>query len=258
MGMGEPLANYDPTWAAVQRLHDDLGLSARHLTVSTVGVVPGIRRLAAEALPVNLAVSLHAADDELRDELVPDQPALPAEPLMDACAGYSRPPAAGCRSSGRSSTASTTDRATPGSSPTLAPARCGPTSTSSRSTPRPATPCGAHRRRVRAFRDLLRAGGVNATVRRTRGTDIDAACGQLRAGHEDADPPPPRRPAAARAPEPRSLSAPGPSRARPGRSTSTSPATTAAPHTTLRLTGPRPPRRVHHRRAAAAARLASR
>ena len=58
-------------WAAVERLHGDLGLSARHLTVSTVGIVPGIRRLAGEALPVNLAVSLHAANDALRDELVP-------------------------------------------------------------------------------------------------------------------------------------------------------------------------------------------
>ncbi len=78
MGMGEPLANYDRMWAAVERLHGDMGISARHLTVSTVGIVPGIRRLAREALPVNLAVSLHAANDELRDRLVPDQRALPA------------------------------------------------------------------------------------------------------------------------------------------------------------------------------------
>ncbi|MEA2685294.1 MAG: rRNA (adenine2503-C2)-methyltransferase, partial [Actinomycetota bacterium] len=63
MGMGEPLANFGPVWAAVERLHHDLGLSARHLTVSTVGLVPGIRRLTAESLPVNLAVSLHAAND---------------------------------------------------------------------------------------------------------------------------------------------------------------------------------------------------
>ena len=88
MGMGEPLANYDPTWAAVERLHADVGLSARHLTVSTVGIVPGIRRLATEALPVNLAVSLHAADDELRDELVPINRRYPLSTLMDACAGY--------------------------------------------------------------------------------------------------------------------------------------------------------------------------
>src|SRR3984957_983964 len=68
MGMGEPLANYDRVWAAVLRLHGEMGLSARHLTLSTVGIVPGIRRLAAESLPVNLAVSLHAANDELRNE----------------------------------------------------------------------------------------------------------------------------------------------------------------------------------------------
>ncbi|MGI8686385.1 MAG: radical SAM protein, partial [Acidimicrobiales bacterium] len=60
MGMGEPLANYDRVWAAVERLHADVGLSARHLTISTIGIVPGIRRLAAAPLPVNLAVSLHA------------------------------------------------------------------------------------------------------------------------------------------------------------------------------------------------------
>src|SRR5271157_3388123 len=71
MGMGEPLANYDRVWGAVVRLNGEMGLSARHLTLSTVGMVPGIRRLAAEALPVNLAVSLHAANDSLRDELVP-------------------------------------------------------------------------------------------------------------------------------------------------------------------------------------------
>ena len=71
MGMGEPLANEAAVWAAVERIHDDLGLSARTSTISTVGLVPGIRRLAERPLPVNLAVSLHAANDELRDELVP-------------------------------------------------------------------------------------------------------------------------------------------------------------------------------------------
>ncbi|MBA2607487.1 MAG: radical SAM protein, partial [Actinobacteria bacterium] len=59
MGMGEPLANYDATWSAVTRLHESLGLSARHLTISTVGIVPGIHKLAQESLPVGLAVSLH-------------------------------------------------------------------------------------------------------------------------------------------------------------------------------------------------------
>ena len=101
MGMGEPLANYDRTWAAVERIHDDLGLSARDITLSTVGVVPGIRRLAGEALPVNLAVSLHAADDELRDELVPLNRRYPLDVLMAACAATSTPRAGGSRSSGR-------------------------------------------------------------------------------------------------------------------------------------------------------------
>ncbi|MDQ1489825.1 MAG: rRNA (adenine2503-C2)-methyltransferase, partial [Actinomycetota bacterium] len=88
MGMGEPLANYDATWAAVVRLHDDLGLSARHITVSTVGVVPGMRRLAREHLPVTLAVSLHAPDDALRDELVPVNRRYPLADLAAACAAH--------------------------------------------------------------------------------------------------------------------------------------------------------------------------
>ena len=88
MGMGEPLANYDATWGAIERIHDDLGLSARHLTLSTVGIVPGIRRLAGEALPVNLAVSLHAADDELRDKLVPINRRYPLAAVAEACREY--------------------------------------------------------------------------------------------------------------------------------------------------------------------------
>jgi 23S rRNA (adenine2503-C2)-methyltransferase len=63
MGMGEPLANYERVWASVERAQGDMGLSARQLTVSTVGLVAGIRRLASEDLPVNLAVSLHAGND---------------------------------------------------------------------------------------------------------------------------------------------------------------------------------------------------
>ena len=86
MGMGEPLANYDEVWASVERLHRDLGISARRITVSTVGVVPGMRRLATEALPVTLAVSLHAADDELRAQLVPLNRRYPIAEVLDAAA----------------------------------------------------------------------------------------------------------------------------------------------------------------------------
>ena len=88
MGMGEPLANYDRVWGAILRLHGDMGFSARHLTLSTVGIVPGIRRLASESLPVNLAVSLHAANDDLRDELVPINRRYPLDVLAEACAEY--------------------------------------------------------------------------------------------------------------------------------------------------------------------------
>ena len=88
MGMGEPLANHDRVWPAVERIHADLGLSARHLTLSTVGLVPGIDRLARADLPVNLAVSLHAANDALRDELVPVNRRYPLGALMAACSRY--------------------------------------------------------------------------------------------------------------------------------------------------------------------------
>ncbi len=88
MGMGEPLANYDRVWESVVRMNGDMGLSARHLTISTVGVVPGIRRLSDESLPVSLAVSLHAANDELRSSLVPLNRKYPLEVLTKACAEY--------------------------------------------------------------------------------------------------------------------------------------------------------------------------
>ncbi|MFM7410810.1 MAG: 23S rRNA (adenine(2503)-C(2))-methyltransferase RlmN, partial [Actinomycetota bacterium] len=88
MGMGEPLANEAATRAAVERIHDDIGISARHLTVSTVGVIPGIRQLAQWPLPVNLAVSLHAARDDLRNELVPINKRYPIDDLVAACNDY--------------------------------------------------------------------------------------------------------------------------------------------------------------------------
>src|SRR5688500_13484700 len=88
MGMGEPLANTNNVWSAVERLHGDIGLSARHITISTVGLVPGIRDLATRPLPVNLAVSLHAANDTLRDELVPINRRYPIDDLIEACAAY--------------------------------------------------------------------------------------------------------------------------------------------------------------------------
>ncbi len=183
MGMGEPLANFDHTWTAVEHLHDGLGISARHLTLSTIGIVPGIRRLAGAPLPVNLAVSLHAANDELRTELVPMNARYPLVELAAACRDYL---AARNRrlsfewalidgvNDRRRDAAELAAYARPLRAHVnlipLNPTPGWPT----RGTP----PAG-----VRAFRDRLIELGVNVTVRRTRGTDIDAACGQLRETH---------------------------------------------------------------------------
>jgi 23S rRNA (adenine2503-C2)-methyltransferase len=183
MGMGEPLANYDSTWTAVHRIRDDIGISARRLTLSTVGLVPGIKRLAADDLPVNLAVSLHAANDELRDELVPINRRYPLTELMAACTGYVE--ATRRRLSfewalidginDRESDATELSRlARPlGAHVNLIPLN-----------PTPGYPTvGTPARRVARFRTNLESLGVNVTVRRTRGTEIDAACGQLRAAN---------------------------------------------------------------------------
>jgi 23S rRNA (adenine2503-C2)-methyltransferase len=185
MGMGEPLANEPPVRSAVQRLHDDLGLSARSITMSTVGIVPGIRRVAAWPWPVNLAVSLHAADDALRDELVPINRRYPLAALLEACREYllarrRRLSFEWALIDGVNDREVDADRlAALGRRLPLAPhVNLIPLN------PTPGWPTvGSSPARVQAFRDRLRGLGVNATVRRNRGTDIAAACGQLAAGH---------------------------------------------------------------------------
>ncbi len=189
MGMGEPLANYDRVWAAVRQLHGELGLSARHLTLSTVGVVPGIDRLATEDLPVTLAVSLHAANDTLRDELVPLNRRYPLAELAAACRRY-------VASSGRRLSLEwalidgVNDRARDAAElvafarPLRAHVNLIPLN------PTPGYPVrGTPPDRVRAFRRRLDDAGVAVTVRDTRGSDIDAACGQLAASLGGAVPP---------------------------------------------------------------------
>jgi 23S rRNA (adenine2503-C2)-methyltransferase len=181
MGMGEPLANYDNLWPAITRLHDDVGISARHLTVSTIGIVPGIKRLATERLPVNLAVSLHAANDELRSELVPINRRYPLATLAEACRSYLA--AKNRRLSFEWALIDgVNDRST--DAVELAayarPLRAHVNLIPLNSTPGWPTR-GTSAPGVRAFRDRLVDLGVNATVRQNRGTDIDAACGQLRA-----------------------------------------------------------------------------
>ncbi len=181
MGMGEPLANWDRTWAAVVALHDQMGLSARHLTVSTVGIVPGIRRLTAERLPVNLAVSLHAANDELRDRLVPVNRRYPLGMLAEACRADVE--IRGRRLSfewalidGVNDRACDADELAALAGPIGAHVNLIPLNPTPGYPVRGTSPAG-----VRGFRDHLASLQVNATVRAIRGVEIDAACGQLAA-----------------------------------------------------------------------------
>ncbi|MFM8304453.1 MAG: 23S rRNA (adenine(2503)-C(2))-methyltransferase RlmN [Actinomycetota bacterium] len=195
MGMGEPLANYEPVWESVERLHGAFGLSARQITISTVGVVPGMRRLAGESLPVTLAVSLHAPDDDLRTTLIPLNRRYPIAEVLDAAAEVAG--ARGRRVSfeyavihgvnDRIDHAAALGRllaAWPGAGGAhvnLIPLN--PTTGFSGRPPAPG--------RMAAFAEAARRPGVTVTIRRTRGVDIDAACGQLRARDRDGTPPEP-------------------------------------------------------------------
>ncbi|MBA2608421.1 MAG: 23S rRNA (adenine(2503)-C(2))-methyltransferase RlmN, partial [Actinobacteria bacterium] len=178
-GMGEPLANYDATWGAVTRLHESLGLSARHLTISTVGIVPGIHKLAQESLPVGLAVSLHAANDKLRNELVPVNRRYPLATLIAACRGY-----IGNRNRRLSfewaCIAGVNDRMQDAHELADIAVALGAHVNLIPLNPTPGyLVMGSTRTAVRSFADALRDRDVNVTVRQTRGTSIDAACGQL-------------------------------------------------------------------------------
>lgn len=182
MGMGEPLANYANVMAAIRILHDPecFNLGARRITLSTVGVPSRMRQLADEGLPINLAISLHAPTEMLRRELIPWAEHFALEEILDAARYY-------FKQTGREVTleyillAGVNDR------------------------PEHARQLGKLCRTVRAnvnlirynevaelpysrptsddvvrFQETLRSGGVNAHVRKSRGRDIDAACGQLR------------------------------------------------------------------------------
>jgi len=210
MGMGEPFANYDRTWDAVHRIHDDLGISARHITLSTVGVVPGIRRLTDADLPVNLAVSLHLANDAERDQLVPINRRYPLAALAEACAAYVE--ATRRRLSFEWALidgVNDTDRHAAELAAYALPLKAHVNLIPLNPTPGYAVR-GTPPDRVRQFADRLAGLSVNATVRRTRGTDIDAACGQLRATHAAQSPAVASTGArAGRRAEPTSVAAPG-------------------------------------------------
>jgi 23S rRNA (adenine2503-C2)-methyltransferase len=187
MGMGEPLANYTATWQAIETLADGRGysLGARRVTVSTVGLVPGIQRLGEEALPVNLAVSLHAPDDELRSRLVPVNRRYPLADLLSAIRDY-------VQRSGRRATfeyalvAGVNDA--PEQARQLARLLEGLLCHVNLIPLNPTPGCSLQpspRERVRAFRDRLEKEGIPTTVRMRRGIDIEAGCGQLRQRQPD-------------------------------------------------------------------------
>jgi len=189
MGMGEPLANYAAVVAAVRRLSDPvpdgLGISQRAITVSTVGLVPAIRRLAAERLSCRLAVSLHAPDDDLRDSLVPVNRRWKVAEVMDAAWGYAA--ATGRRVSieyamirdinDQAWRADELARLLVGR---LAHVNLIPLN------PTPGSKWTASDPEVAAeFEARLADRGIPVTVRDTRGREIDGACGQLAASGAD-------------------------------------------------------------------------
>ena len=179
MGMGEPLANYDVTVGTIRALHHERGLSARNLTVSTVGIAPAIERLALEGLPLTLAISLHLANDAERDELIPINKRYNLERLYQACEVWRAE--TGRRISFEWALISGVNDTDQALYELAEYAR--PLGAHVNLIPLNPTPgflvIGSPAARVRYFRDELEELGVNATVRRTRGRTIDAACGQL-------------------------------------------------------------------------------
>jgi 23S rRNA (adenine2503-C2)-methyltransferase len=179
MGMGEPLANYDVTVGTIRALHHERGLSARNLTVSTVGIAPAIERLALEGLPLTLAISLHLANDAERDELIPINKRYNLERLYQACEVWRNE--TGRRISFEWALISGVNDTDQALYELAEYAR--PLGAHVNLIPLNPTPgylvIGSPAARVRYFRDELEELGVNATVRRTRGRTIDAACGQL-------------------------------------------------------------------------------
>lgn len=187
MGIGEPMDNYDNVLDFIRILNNPKGLNigARHITVSTCGICPGIERFGKENLQINLAISLHAPNDEIRSKLMPINKAYPLKKLIDSIMVY------GKESKGRRVTYEyimlkgindSVENARELArliKPTYGyvnlipynPVREKPFQRSDRAD-------------VKAFQEVLLKSGIKATIRKEFGSDIDAACGQLRARHE--------------------------------------------------------------------------
>src|SRR3954453_18306241 len=180
MGMGEPLMNLDNVLGACERL-PDVGIATGNTAISTVGWIPGIERMTREGPPVRLALSIHAADEALRSELMPVNDRYPLPAVLDACRAWHearRRPVfveylmLGGVNDRYEQAVALADMLEPRGAfkvnlipynPTAAPFD------------------GSSRGAIDAFKGALEERGVRATVRLTRGRDIDAACGQLAA-----------------------------------------------------------------------------
>lgn len=181
MGMGEPFHNYDESLKAVRRLMSDLGIGARHITISTVGLVPQIRRFAEEGLQVKLAISLHAATDAERGALLPVNRRWPLNELMDACREYIDK--TGRRVSfewalihGETDTPEQAHALGKLLKGMLCHVNAIPLNPTGGYTGEPSDTEASDR-----FIAILHDYGVSATIRVRRGIDIDAGCGQLKA-----------------------------------------------------------------------------
>ncbi|MBC8448265.1 MAG: 23S rRNA (adenine(2503)-C(2))-methyltransferase RlmN [Chloroflexi bacterium] len=182
MGMGEPLANYEATWQALETLNDPQGfaLGARHMTLSTAGLAPGIERMSREKLQIGLAVSLHAPTDRLRNKLVPVNRRYPLTELMAACHRH-------VKRTGRRVTfeyallqgINDSDQQAEQLAKLLQRLLCHvnliPVNRAEGSPYQPSS-----RQRTQSFLRVLQEAGIAATVRLRRGLDIEAGCGQLR------------------------------------------------------------------------------
>jgi 23S rRNA (adenine2503-C2)-methyltransferase len=181
MGMGEPMANYRAVIDSVRRLSDPalMGISPRRIVVSTSGIIPRIEQLGEEKLPVTLAISLHAARDELRDVLVPINRKYPVRDLIDAAQAYSdktkrRVSYEWVLLAGVNDTKRDASELGVLLKRKLAHVNLIPFN------PVDGTPYEApDRASIRAFKEMVEAQGLNVTVRDTRGREADAACGQL-------------------------------------------------------------------------------
>ncbi|TME76593.1 MAG: 23S rRNA (adenine(2503)-C(2))-methyltransferase RlmN [Chloroflexi bacterium] len=183
MGMGEPLNNYAAVVGAIRRWAgpDTLNFSPRRVTISTIGLVPFIERLGAEGLPVNLAISLHAPDDELRTSMIPVNRKYPIAAIVGAARAHAE--RTGRRVSyeyvllqGVNDSVEQARRLAALVKHRLSHVNLIPMNPVEGSPLAPPS-----KQRAQAFQATLQAAGISTTIRATRGLDIDAACGQLRA-----------------------------------------------------------------------------